>query len=114
VIESLVTALVQSAPALDPAVVRALVAELGAVTEERAALAAAIARCIELVARGAIDPGISLPHLAMACATLTAPTSDARVLAATQYEIETLLPVPARPKPVEPDVPLTALVRPKP
>jgi hypothetical protein len=111
-IEPLITQLVQSAPALDPAVVAALIEQLDGIG---APLARAIAGVVGLVAEHRIDAGIALPPLAMACATLTAGLRGEltqRELEAARYEIETLLPLPA-PAPViaAPDVPLTALRR---
>jgi len=111
-IESLVTRLVQEAPILDPAVVTSLCAELRA---NGTPLALAIAKVIELVAAGAIDQAISLPALAMACATLCDPRLGNTEHAAARYEIETLLPLPPASKPAPllaaPDVPLISLKR---
>jgi hypothetical protein len=104
--EPALTRLVQDAPVLDPAIVADA---LAALATHGAPLAASIARVLALVAVGAIDPGISLPHLAMACATLDT-ASDPQVLAAAQYEIETLLPVPSRaPRSSAPDVSIESL-----
>lgn len=106
------TALVRSAPARDPAVVGQLVDELHA---DGRPLARSIARVVELVAAGQIDPAIALPHLAMACATLCDPRLDEHAREAARYEIETLLPLPASaPRPPQlaaPDVPLISLSR---
>jgi hypothetical protein len=113
-IEPLITQLVQSAPALDPAVVAALVEQLRGIG---APLALAIAEVVGLVAAQGVDAGIALPPLAMACATLAAGLRGElteRELEAARYEIETLLPLPlpapARLAPA-PDVPLSALRR---
>lgn len=110
--EATITELVQRAPALDAGAVEALVAELRAIGSP---LALAIARVAELVAEGLVDPGIALPPLAMACATLADGIRGRlgeRELEAARFEIETLLPVPDRtPKLAAPDVPVTALRR---
>jgi hypothetical protein len=109
-IEQLITALVRTAPTADPAVVDELVEHLHRVGSP---LARSIARVVELVAEQLIDPGIALPPLAMACATLAdgaRGTLTDRELEAARYEIETLLPLPDRPRvPAAPDVPLSAL-----
>jgi hypothetical protein len=110
--EASITQLVQSAPALDARVIEALVDELRTVGSP---LALAIARVVELVGEDLVDPGIALPALAMACATL-ADGLRGRLgpaeLEAARFEIETLLPVPDKPpKLVAPDVPLTSLRR---
>ena len=70
----------------------------------------------QFVSRGLIAPGISLPHLAMSCATLAdgiAGRLSARELEAARYEIETLLPVPDGPRMriTIPDVPAASLSR---
>lgn len=105
-----ITALVQQAPARDPAIVRTLLDGLAA---DGSPLARSIGAVVELVDRGAVDPAIALPALAMACATLTDPRFGEREREAARFEIETLLPLPAsspRPRPVAaPDVPLVAL-----
>jgi hypothetical protein len=103
VIAELATQLVQAAPAHDPAVVAQLLAALAA---DPAPLARAIAQAVEGVVAGAIDPGIALPPIAMACATLVDPGLGDREREAARYEIETLLPLPVRP-----DVPLSAVRR---
>jgi hypothetical protein len=105
VIESLITRLVQEAPAIDAKVVSDLRAELWS---EGSPLALAIARIVELVAEGLVDPGIALPALAEACATLVT-SRDARVLAAARFQIDTLEPTPDRPNIKTPDVAVTAL-----
>ena len=101
-IETLVTRLVQDAPALDARTVSELRDALWA---EGSPLALAIARIVELVAEGLVDPGIALPALAEACATL-ASSHDPKVLAAARFQIDTLEPVPD-----PPDVPIRALRR---
>jgi len=106
-IEQLITELVRAAPASDAVVVDELIERL---RHTGAPLARAIARIVELVAEQLIDPGIALPALAMACATLAdglrGRLSD-RELEAARYEIDTLMPVPDRPRPIlTPDVPL--------
>jgi hypothetical protein len=109
-IEQLITLLVQRAPAADPATVDELVLELRRVGSP---LARSIARVVELCAEQLIAPGIALPPLAMACATLADGVRGRlghRELEAARYEIETLLPVPDRPPVIAaPDVPLSAL-----
>ena len=111
-IEAAITRLVQEAPALDAALITGLVDELRAVGSP---LALSIARVVELVGEGLVDPGIALPALAMACATLAdgvRGTLGPRELEAARNEIETLLPVPnAPPKLTEPDVLVTSLTR---
>jgi hypothetical protein len=102
VIEPLVTRLVQEAPAIDHQLVEQLRDELWS---DGRPLALSIARIVELVAEGLVNPGIALPALAEACATLVA-SKDPKVLAAAQYQIETLQPVPD-----EPDVPLSRVRR---
>jgi hypothetical protein len=109
-IEQLITHLVQRAPIVDPAEFDDLVDRLHRVGSP---LARSIARVVELVAEQLVDPGIALPALAMACATLADGVRGAlgtRELEAARYEIETLLPVPDRPARVgAPDVPLSSL-----
>ena len=108
-IEVLATRLVQEAPAIDPAVMSELLARLAAIDVP---LAHAIARVYELVAEARVSLALALPHLAMACATLCDPRSTERELGAAQYEIETLLPVPAAPRPDQaPDVTVSELIR---
>ena len=104
-IELLITRLVQEAPAIDAVVVRDLREELWS---EGSPLALAIARIVELVAEGLVDPGIALPALAEACATLVS-SRDAKVLAAAKFQIDTLEPMPDRPNVKIPDVAVTAL-----
>ncbi len=108
-IEPLITRLVREAPALAPDVIGELCTELRA---DGRPLALSIANVVELVGAGAIAPGISLPALAMACATLCDPRMGSPEHEAARYEIETLLPVPAKaPRIAAPDVPLTSLKR---
>ena len=116
-IEQLITHLVRIAPAHDLAATDELVERL---RQLGSPLARAIARVVELVAEQLVAPGVALPHLAMACATLVDGVRGKltqRELEAARFEIETLLPVPDRPAshapPViaAPDVPLTALRR---
>lgn len=110
--EASITQLVQTAPALDPAVVEALAADLRGIGSP---LALAIARVVELVGEGLVDPGIALPPLAMACATLAAGirgTLGEPALEAARFEIETLLPLPTQaPRIAAPDVPIASLRR---
>lgn len=109
-IEQLITTLVQSAPAADQAVVSELIQHLHRVGSP---LARSIARVVELVDEQLVAPGIALPPLAMACATLADGVRGkltTRELEAARYEIETLMPVPDRPPAITaPDVPLSAL-----
>jgi hypothetical protein len=99
-IEQGLTELVRQAPDLDRELVDDVVRELRGIERADARpLAQAIARVVELVAKRHVDPGIALPALAMACATLTgglAGTLGPRELEAARYEIETLLPLPDR------------------
>ena len=93
-IEQLITELVQAAPACDPAVADELIEQLRRVGSP---LARSIARVVELVAEQLVAPGIALPPLAMACATLADGVLGRlgeRELEAARYEIETLLPLP--------------------
>lgn len=104
-IEPLITRLVREAPALDPRVIEDLREALWA---EGSPLALAIARIVELVGEGLVDPGVALPALAEACATLVS-SRDPDVLAAARFQIDTLEPVPDRPHIAAPDVPLATL-----
>lgn len=112
-IEQLSTQLVQDAPDLDGDVL----AELRTLLEGNGSpLALTISRIVELVHEGLVDPAISLPAIAEACATLVAGVRgsvDANVLAAAQYQIDTLTPIPEKPRAlhVAPDVPLISLKR---
>jgi hypothetical protein len=111
-IEQRITHLVQIAPESDAGTVDALIEDLRLVGSP---LALAIARVLELVAMQLVDPGIALPPLAMACATLAGGVRGAlgdRELDAARYEIDTLLPMPDPPRTVVmPEVPLSALRR---
>lgn len=112
-IEQLITELVQRAPIADAAVVDELIAELQRIGSP---LARSIARVTELVAEQLVDPGIALPALAMACATLANGVRGElgeRELEAARFEIETLMPVPDRPAIAVPDVPISALRKPR-
>jgi len=86
-----------------------------ALREVGSPLALAIARIVELVAEQLVDPGIALPPLAMACATLADGVRGAlgeRELEAARYEIETLQPTPDPPaRVILPPIPVTALRR---
>jgi hypothetical protein len=107
-IDQLATQLVQQAPELDPDTIAALRAGL---ERQGSPLALSVARIVELVAEGLVDPAIALPPIAEACAVLVS-TSDARVLAAMQYQIDTLEPVPDRPPAIAaPDVPVNLVRR---
>jgi hypothetical protein len=112
-IEQLVTKLVQEAPVLDASTVDDLVRALR--TDARA-LARSIAKVVELVGEQLIDPGIALPALAMACATLCDVRLGDAEREAARFEIETLMPLPdhhgKRPTFVIADVPLTRLKKP--
>jgi hypothetical protein len=109
-IEPLITELVRAAPALDPAQIDELVEHLHRVGSP---LARSIARVVELVGEQLIAPGVALPALAMACATLVDGVRGnlgPPALEAARYEIETLLPMPDKPPRIAaPDVPLSAL-----
>ena len=88
-IEIAITKLVQEAPARDRKTVDGLIAELRAVGSP---LSLVIARTVEYVDDDLVDPGIALPALAEACATLE--------------------PMPDRPpKIATPDVSITQLKR---
>ena len=114
-IEQRITELVQRAPEIDPGVADDLIESLRGVGTP---LALAIARIVELVAEQLVDPGIALPPLAMACATLAGGVRGAlgeRELEAARHEIDTLLPMPDPPARVLlPEVPLAALRRRRP
>jgi hypothetical protein len=115
-IEELITVMVQRAPVIDTAAADELVEHLHRIGSP---LARSIARVVELVAEQLVDPGIALPALAMACATLADGVRGAlgaRELEAARFEIETLMPVPDRPPwaprgraSEAPDVPLSSL-----
>jgi hypothetical protein len=114
-IETLSIQLVQDAPDLDGDVIAQLRALLEA---DGTPLALTISRIVELVHEGLVDPAISLPAIAEACATLVAGTRgqlDAKVLEAARYQIDTLTPMPDKPPRVAaPDVPVIDLVRRRP
>ena len=111
-VEQRITQLVQSAPEIDPAAVDALIDDLRRIGSP---LALAIARILELLALELVDPGVALPPLAMACATLAAGARGElgeRELEAARYEIDTLTPMPDPPHQVViPHVPASALRR---
>jgi hypothetical protein len=111
IIEPSITKLVQEAPHRDVATVDRLHTALWSVGTP---LSLAIARILEYVADDLVDPGIALPALAEACATLVAGLDgkvDDRVLEAARYQIDTLTPMPDRPRIAAPDVPTDALRR---
>jgi hypothetical protein len=108
-IEQLITELVQRAPIADAAVVDELVTALQRIGSP---LARSIARVTELVAEQLVDPGVALPALAMACATLADGTRGKLgelELEAARYQIDTLMPVPDRPAVRAPDVLISSL-----
>lgn len=109
-IEPQITRLVQEAPVRDAPTVTAL---LAALREVGSPLALVIARTLEYLDDDLVDPGIALPALAEACATLVSGvrgTVDQRVLDAATYQIATLEPRPDRPpKIATPDVDITRL-----
>lgn len=106
-IEPAITRLVHEAPVRDPETVRVLEAALADVGSP---LALSIARILEYLADDLVDPGVALPALAEACATLVAGERDGldeRSLAAARYRIDTLEPRPDRPPAIAvPDVPV--------
>lgn len=107
-IDALATQLVQQAPDLDPDTIAALRTGL---EQQGSALALAVSRIVELVFEGLVDPAVSLPAIAEACSVLVT-TSDARVLAAMKYQIDTLEPMPDKPPRVAaPDVPINLVRR---
>ena len=111
-IEPAITRLVQEAPHRDTATIETLHTALWSVGTP---LALSIARIVEYVADDLVDPGIALPALAEACATLVAGLSGKvsdTVLEAARYQIDTLEPMPdtpAAPRIGTPDVPLASL-----
>lgn len=111
-IEPAITRLVQEAPARSPAVVATL---LGGLHDVGSPLALVIARIVEYLDDDLVDPGLALPALAEACATLVAGVRgevDQRVLDAATYQIATLEPMPDRPaKIATPDVDASRLRR---
>lgn len=117
-IEQLSTQLVQDAPDLEGDVVAQLRTSLEQIGSP---LALTISRIVELVHEGLVDPAISLPAIAEACATLAAGergTVDAKVLEAARYQIDTLTPMPDKPprgpELRAPDVPVIDLTRRRP
>jgi hypothetical protein len=114
-IEPAITRLVQEAPVRDPETLRVLHAALA---EIGSPLALSIARILEYLADDLVDPGVALPALAEACATLVAGERDGldeRSLAAARYRIDTLEPRPDRPPTIAvPDVPVDGLIRERP
>jgi hypothetical protein len=115
-IEQRITELVQRAPEIEAGGVDDVIDDLiDALRGVGSPLALAIARIVELIAEQLVDPGIALPPLAMACATLAAGMRGAlgdRELEAARYEIDTLQPTPDPPaRVILPHVPLTALLR---
>ena len=107
-IDDLATQLVQQAPDLDPDTIAALRTGL---EQQGSALALAVSRIVELIFEGLVDPAISLPAIAEACSVLVT-TTDARVLAAMKYQIDTLEPMPDKPPRVAaPDVPINLVRR---
>ena len=105
-IEPAITKLVHEAPQRDAATVERLHTALWSVGTP---LALSIARILEYLADDLVDPGIALPALAEACATLVAGLdgkADDRALEAARYRIDTLEPVPDPPPAFTPLVPL--------
>jgi hypothetical protein len=111
-VEQLSIQLVQDAPELDADVVAQLRAQL---ERDGSPLALTISRIVELVHEGLVDPAVSLPSIAEACATLVAGARgqvDEKVLAAAQYQIDTLTPMPDKPpRTAVPDVPVANVIR---
>ena len=89
-IEPAITKLVREAPHRDQTTVNELQTALRSVATP---LALSIARIIDFLAEDLVDPGIALPALAEACATLVAGPNEA-VLEAARYQIDTLEPKP--------------------
>lgn len=83
--------------------------------EDGSPLALSIARVVELLGEGLVDPGIALPALAMACSALDDGKLTEKDREVARFEIETLMPVPERPTLLQgslsPDVPVDALSR---
>ena len=110
-IEPAITKLVHEAPARDAATVEQLHTALWSVGTP---LALSIARILEYLDEDLVDPGVALPALAEACATLVAGVNgqaDDRSIEAARYRIDTLEPMPDPPKLGTPDVPVTQLRR---
>jgi len=111
-IEPAILRLVQEAPERDAETVRVLEAALADVGTP---LALAIRRILEYLVDDLVDPGIALPALAEACATLVAGKrgeADDRSIEAARYRIETLEPRPDPPPRIAaPDVPASGLIR---
>ena len=105
--EPLITRLVQEAPELDAKTIDELCAAL---VHDGRPLALAIRRIVELVAEQLVDMAIALPALAEAIATLESST-DPKVLEAARYQVDTLEPVPDRPRVAAPDVEVGSLIR---
>ncbi|MFT3692938.1 MAG: hypothetical protein QM831_07345 [Kofleriaceae bacterium] len=114
-IEPAITKLVREAPSRDRATVDALIADLREVGSK---LSLVIARTLEYLDDDLIDPAIALPALAEACNTLVLGVQgklDAKSLAAAEYQIATLEPMPDKPpKIATPDVSVIQLNRKKP
>ncbi|HEY0252670.1 MAG TPA: hypothetical protein VGC41_14140 [Kofleriaceae bacterium] len=112
-IEPAITRQVQEAPARDPVTVTALLDDLRTVGSS---LALVIARILEYLDDGLVDPAIALPAIAEACATLVAGVRgqlDQKTLAAAEYQIATLEPMPDKPVKIgTPDVSIIQLKRP--
>ncbi len=90
-IEPCITKLIHEAPHLDSTTVDKLQAALG---DMGTPLARSIARIVDFLAQGRVDPGVALPALAEACAALVSSSTEA-VLRAAQYQVDTLEPKPA-------------------
>lgn len=108
-----ITALIQSAPDRDRAVVQSLLDELrGNGTK----LALTIARILEYVDEDLVDAGVALPAIAEAIDALVDPNADTASRAAADYRIATLEPRPDGKNQmfVVPDVPLASLNRGRP
>jgi hypothetical protein len=105
-VDALATQLVQQAPDLHADTLAALRTELERIGTP---LALSINRIVELIEEHLVDIAIALPPIAEACSVLVT-TSDARVLDAMKYQIDTLQPVPDKPPSIAaPDVPLSSL-----
>jgi hypothetical protein len=98
-LNDLISRLVHEAPELDARVIEDLRMALWA---DGRPLALSIARIVEYLGEQLVDPGIALPALAEAIATLSS-SHDPKVLDAARFQVETLEPVP--------DVPVGALIR---